>query len=88
MSNSLKSFLICFVVVMVGDFIGALLGFEVMSIAYGFTLGMVWAFLYDVFMKPEQPSNQVQIVKDGNTIHIQAGGDITVKSVGSEIVDR
>ena len=85
MSNNLKSFLICLVVIVVGDIIGAWLGFAPFSVAYGFTLGMIWSFLFDVFTTSSESSSQIQIIKDGNTIHIQSGGDITLRS---EIVDR
>lgn len=85
MSNSVKCFLACLVVVMIGDVLGAVLGMDTISITYGFAIGMIWSFVYDHFMKPTPSSSQVQIVKDGNTIQIQASGDITVRS---EIVDR
>lgn len=76
----MKSFFVVLAVAIFGCAISNALGLDGGSSAFGFFIGWMACMIYEHVEGKETNVNQVQIVKDGQTINIQANGDIKVNS--------
>ena len=76
----MKAFFVVFAVAILGAAISNALNLDGASSAFGFFIGWTACMIYDHVVEKQTNVNQVQIVKDGQTINIQANGDIKVNS--------